>query len=243
MRIYRKKIVNAEHSAVSNALMKLTLGVVLALLALLALVLAGYAVRLQHKAKRLIALASALRPGTSTTADLKSLAANFPEASTQPGCSQQTCEITISFGNDWLQKLHLEPAAQVTFFGRVERERLRLVMLEVARDTRIFPTSQSAGIVQWFDEYDSPDFGDENYRFATPLGKPYLRVVMNNAATSQQKQHAFDFSTKCLVQIGGCDLSCDYLPLAWNDWEADLRRRGFDDALRKVYPKSERCEE
>ena len=59
------------------------------------------------------------------------------------------------------------------------------------------------------------------YFVPTPICKPYLRISLDSHAASIQRKRAFDFSFRCLVKPGGgCDLPCDYLPSAWQDWKA-----------------------
>ena len=108
----------------------------------------------------------------------------------------------------------------------------------------IFPTfNASAGIVTEYSDCPQQVCTHEHYRFPTPVGKPYLRVVLDSDASPIQRQHAFDFSFRCLVKPGGgCDLPCDYLPSAWKDWKESLRDtplwpKVFNDA----YPNNERC--
>jgi hypothetical protein len=68
----------------------------------------------------------------------------------------------------------------------------------------------------------------DHYLFPTPVGKPYLRVAIDSHATEIQRQHAFDFSFLCLVKPGtGCDLPCDYLPSAWEDWTTGWSEQDF----------------
>jgi len=76
-----------------------------------------------------------------------------------------------------------------------------------------------------------------HYAFPTPIGKPYLHVVLDRHATDTQRQHGFAFSFKCFTKPGG-----GYLPLAWRDWRADLQNTGhpmgdFD----RAYPNNQRC--
>jgi hypothetical protein len=105
-----------------------------------------------------------------------------------------------------------------------------LIHVELRRDTRAFPTSDSAGITSEYLTYPAEirRLGSESYWFPTPVGKPYLWVALTAKADNVQRQHAYAYSLTCLVKPGrGCDLPCDYLPLAWRDWESDLNERGF----------------
>jgi len=67
--------------------------------------------------------------------------------------------------------------------------------------------------------------------------------MLDSHASSEQRQRAFVFSFRCLTKIGGgCDAPCDYLPLAWNDWKADLQKGGFPmDQFDQVYRRQSHC--
>lgn len=100
--------------------------------------------------------------------------------------------------------------------------------------------ASAAGAEEYDEMPDRYSSIDGHYIFPTPVGKPYLNVVLDRHADAAQKQHAFAFSFRCLTKPGGgCDLSCDYLPLAWKDWRASLQSTipDFDG----TYPGSERC--
>jgi hypothetical protein len=73
----------------------------------------------------------------------------------------------------------------------------------------------------------------------TPIGKPYLLVAIDAKSTPEQRRRACAFSLICLVKPGGgCDLPCDYLPLAWKDWESELASAGD---FGEHYPNRSRC--
>jgi hypothetical protein len=56
-------------------------------------------------------------------------------------------------------------------------------------------------------------------------GKPSLRAALTTQANAEQRQHAYAYSFRCLIKPGrDCDLPCDYLPLAWKDWKAELEK-------------------
>jgi len=110
----------------------------------------------------------------------------------------------------------------------------------------IYPTfGASAGMVVEYLDY--PKFRrptTPHYFFPTPVGKPYLRVELDSQASTLERQHAYDFSFRCLTKPGGgCDLSCDYLPSAWQDWRESLKGSGlYPEVFYDHYPKSTRCE-
>jgi hypothetical protein len=91
-------------------------------------------------------------------------------------------------------------------------------------------TSPSGGIIEEYERV--PDqmlkFSNPPYWFPTPVGKPYLRVSLTSQASPAEREHAYAMSLACLTKPGrGCDLPCDYLPLAWRDWQSELEKVGF----------------
>jgi hypothetical protein len=61
--------------------------------------------------------------------------------------------------------------------------------------------------------------------FQPQLGNPIFRVALTTQASVAQREHAYAYSLECLIKPGGgCDLPCDYLPIAWHDWEAELEK-------------------
>jgi len=141
--------------------------------------------------------------------------------------------------------LRVEPAAVFGASVSVKSGRASHVNAWLVRSMDIYPTFQaSAGMVDEYAEYPQSLSRNGRFEFPTPVGKPYLEVLLNSRATPIEKAHAFGFSFSCLIKPGGgCDLPCDYLPLAWQDWKLRLREKGFADTFTKYYPNSSRCKE
>lgn len=104
------------------------------------------------------------------------------------------------------------------------------IMVDFSRDTRVFPTSLSGGTINEYERV--PDrmlkYSKPPYWFPTPVGKPYLTVALTNQANAAEREHAYGLSLACLTKPGGgCDLPCDYLPLAWRDWQTELEKDSF----------------
>lgn len=152
--------------------------------------------------------------------------------------------LTQSLAKLLLSALRIEPPAEFNAHVSVKNGTVDSIGAYLFRSMPIFPTfNASAGMVdEYFEDPRQASFSGPYY-FVTPVGKPYLRVVLDSHASPIQRQHAFDFSFRCLVKPGGgCDLPCDYLPSAWEDWKESLRDtplwlKVFNDA----YPKNARC--
>lgn len=147
---------------------------------------------------------------------------------------------TFIVRNTWLSVLKLEPPTRFRAFVGVKSGRLDRIRVELSRSMDIYPTFQaSAGMVDEYAEYPQYFSPMGPYEFPTPVGKPYLLVRLNSHATPIQRQHAFGFSFECLIKPGwGCDLPCDYLPAAWQDWKVYVHDVGLSDAFKEHYPKS-----
>ncbi len=206
--------------------------------------LAIYALAIQASAKSILKDISALKVGVSSVAEVEALAARHRGALREQYCDNQKCIVSFEVSNTWLSRLKLEPVAR--FHASVEADDGTVKFIEVMlwRDTNVFPTSPSGGIT---DEYlKAPEhMGDApaTYWFPTPVGKPYLRVALTTQALAAQREHAYAYSLECLVKPGGgCDLPCDYLPLAWHDWQAELEKQGFGiGGFGAYYPNRNRC--
>jgi len=97
------------------------------------------------------------------------------------------------------------------------------------RTMDIYPSfGASAGVVNDYAQVPERYADKGHYIFPTPVGKPYLKVVVDELAGQIERQHAFAFSFRCLTRVGGaCDLPCDYLPLAWIDGRRTFREMEF----------------
>lgn len=194
------------------------------------------AVFIETTARSILKDVYALKVGESPAADVKALAERHQGAVSEYQCDSEKCRVSLQVYNTWLHRLGLEPAARFQAVVHAKNGKADYISVELWRDTRAFPTSPSAGITE---EYLPPPVlyaARASYWFPTPVGKPYLRVALTKDATPVQRQHAYDYSLRCLTKIGrGCDLPCDYLPVAWRDWETQIG--GFGN----YYAARQRC--
>jgi hypothetical protein len=182
--------------------------------------------------------------GSSTESDVDQLTRKYLRYLISSESNDGVATTTFSVRNTWLSALRLEPVAFFRASVGVKNGRVYHIGALLFRSMDIYPTFQgSAGMVDEYTEYPRQYSEKQHYGFPTPVGKPYLKVLLDSHAFSVQRKHAFAFSFRCLIKPGGgCDLSCDYLPSAWQDWRADLRDRGFADDFEQYYPKSSRCD-
>jgi hypothetical protein len=215
-------------------------------LLLVGVVLTVYGLIIKAEAEALLRDFTALTVGTSTESDLTRLKQRHIRFFISHTCSEGFCQTMFEVQNRWLSALRLEPHAEFDAWATVKDGVIISVHAWLYRSMPIFPTfPASAGAVDEYAEYPKPfssSYGS-SYDFPTPIGKPYLNVVLDSHATSIQRQRAFQFSFRCLVKPGwGCNLPCDYLPLAWQDWKASLMNSGWPkDNFDSHYPKNDRC--
>jgi len=203
-----------------------------------------YALLIKAEAASILADVSRIRAGTSTLVDVEKLAEKHKRHLRWSGREADGGD-RIHYGfeirNTLLSYLRLEPAAKFDAWVTVNNGTVQSLHLDLMRDTRVFPTSPSAGMVEEYVQYPSAyRAGETHYGFPTPIGKPYLLVVLDSKATPEQREHAYALSLTCLIKPGGgCDLPCDYLPLAWRDWEVELKSHGW--GFGDHYPSRARC--
>jgi len=204
-----------------------------------------YAFVIHESAKSILKDVSALRVGVSSIGRVDALVARHKGALEEKSCHENRCFFSFEVYNTWLYRLKLEPVARFHASVVVDDGTVHSIHITLSRDTRVFPTSPSAGIT---DEYERvPErlvkFADPPYWFPTPVGKPYLNVALTAEANAIQREHAYSYSLTCLIKPGGgCDLPCDYLPLAWHDWQAALEQQSFGvGGFGPYYPNRERC--
>jgi hypothetical protein len=199
---------------------------------------------LQHEATSLLTDLTSLRVGSSSAQDAERFAQRHREFLTNRDCKNTKCEYSFTVQNRWLSSLHFEPTAQFLTGMTVENGTVTHIDAFLLRTMDIYPSfGASAGMVDEYNELPERYAQRGHYFFPTPIGKPYLRVVLDRHADAVQRQHAFAFSFECLTRPGGgCDLSCDYLPLAWRDWRADTAASGFPMGdFDQVYQNDTRC--
>jgi hypothetical protein len=216
------------------------------LIVMAAFVLLGcYALFVRWQAASLLLNLTALNVSTSTESDVDQVARKFVRyLVSRESDDDGVTTTTFSVRNRLLSALRLEPDAFFRASVGVKNGRVCHIGAMLFRSMDIYPTFQgSAGMVDEYTEYPREYSGRQNYEFLTPVGKPYLKVLLDSRASPVQRRHAFAFSFRCLIKPGGgCDISCDYLPEAWQDWRTDLRKRGFAHVFEQYYPKSSRCD-
>jgi hypothetical protein len=219
------------------------LAVIAVLFGTAAIILIYYALFIKAQAESLLKDVTALKIGSATESDVEQVVTKHSQyvASREP--NDEGVTTTFKVQNLWLAALRLEPKA---FFGAsvsVRNGRAHHISAWLLRSMDIYPTFQaSAGMVDEFVEYPQYLAHSGHFEFPTPIGKPYLLVQLDSHASSVQQQHAFRFSFNCLIKPGGgCDLPCDYLPLAWQDWKVYLRAHDSLDLINQHYPNGSRC--
>lgn len=208
-------------------------------------VLASYGFFIKALAESLLRDVTTLRVGKSTEADAFHFFEKHKKHCSNRTRQQDYCITTFKVTNRWLEALRLEPRAEFYVGYTVKNGKVSAIHASLLRSMPIYPTfSASAGMVDEYAEYPAYLVGRMGpYSFPTPIGKPYLHVNLDSHAAPIQREHAFAFSFRCFVKPGwGCDLPCDYLPLAWPDWKNELHNAGFPmDYFNNAYPKNARC--
>jgi hypothetical protein len=222
------------------------LAVLLVVVLLGAIALTCCALVIESQASGLLRGITALKVGISTGTDALQFAQRHQWliSGTSNPCTNDTCSMIFSVQNKWLSALRLEPPAMFQANFSVSKGTVISIGAFLIRSMPIFPTfSGAAGVVNETVELPKHLKPNPHYYFPTPVGKPYLRIAIDSDATPVQLQRAFDFSFWCLVKPGGgCDLPCDYLPTAWQDWKASLRDAGWPQGdFDRAYPNNARC--
>jgi hypothetical protein len=210
-----------------------------------AAVLTCYALFIEAQAASLLKDVTAITVGSSTASDVEQLTRKHSRYLVSRESSDELVITTFKVENRWLSALRLEPDAWFGASVSLKNGRAYHIEAWLMRSMNIFPTfGASAGMVDEYAEYPLYLSGREHFSFPTPVGKPYLKVLLDSHASAVQRQHAFNFSFRCLIKPGGgCDLPCDYLPSAWQDWKVYLREFGASDFFNQHYPNSSRCKQ
>jgi len=188
----------------------------------------GYALYIRTSAAHLVKDLSSLAVDQSSYSDVRALAhkyryfvpkkpSGFPPSLVPGTCTPKDCLVVFNIDNSVLAKLHLADRALLS--AGVQVVDARVTRIDVALWGG--PKGVNAGILSYTEHCD-PRFQREPYGFPATIGKPYLAVNLCPGVTVEQKSHAFEFSTQCLVHRGECGKPCDYLPSAWKDFEKTL---------------------
>jgi len=216
------------------------------ILAVATIVLTCYAYVIRSQAESLLRDFTSLKVGISTETDAQRVIQRHGRHILGQYRDDHSFSTAFQIRNTWLSKIRLEPQAWFNANVAVEDGKVRQVGASLFRSMNIYPTfGASAGmVVQNAGDATNQRRPSGHYEFPTPVGKPYLYVVLDSYASPVQRQHAFDFSFRCLTKPGeDCDLPCDYLPSAWQDWKESLKGSSlYPDIFYEHYPKSARCD-
>ena len=209
------------------------------------IILMSYALVIKARAEALLKDITSLKVGASTELDVQQIARRYKRYISDRHDNQGTYTIIFEIRNKWLSAMRLEPDTRFRSWITVRDGSVSQIGAGLFRSMDIYPTFQaSAGMVEENAMHPKNSWGSSShYYFPTPVGKPYLLVKLDPQATQVQKQRAFDFSFRCFIKPGwGCDLPCDYLPSAWQDWKDSLRGSDlYPDAFNQHYPENARC--
>lgn len=206
--------------------------------------LACYGLVVKTRAEALLKDLTSLTIGRSTEADAQRFAQRHSGLLASRHCNDAGCTTSFQIRNSWLAAARLEPESEFDASYTVDNGMVTRIGAMLVRAMPSYPSfSGSAGIVNQSVEFPSRWGGVGHYLFRTPVGKPYLKAELDSQASAVQRSHAFAFSFRCLAKPGwGCDLPCDYLPLPWQDWKADLEGSGFPMSdFDKSYRNNARC--
>lgn len=208
----------------------------------------AYGYYLERTAKALLASVKALKIGESNFADATAIAQRYRRfrvygnasvpASPDPAenrfpesvCTQERCFFQFIIDNRPLSTLHLVHGAAFTamfavLHGKVEYAQVYLV------------GGPSPGVNAGIVEEINPRVNRQpTYDFRTLIGSPYLRVTLIPSAPADIRDRAFAINMGCLLASWGCDKPCDYLPLAWTNWSAEVAKGSWVDIERARIP-------
>ena len=208
-------------------------------------VLTAYSLVLKTQAESLLRDLTSLRVGVSGEDEVQRLVQRHECYAVDQSRDDRSLYTEFRVENRWLSTLRLEPPARFRASVTVQDGKVSQIFAGLFREMDIYPTfGATAGMVEEdLETSRRHEYRPDHYSFRTPVGKPYLRVELDAAASEVQRKHAFDFSFRCLTKPGwGCDLPCDYLPSAWQDWRESLEGSDlYPTYFYERYPKSTRC--
>jgi hypothetical protein len=213
-----------------------------AALVLVCVVGIGYGVVLKRTAAKLVRDVAALTVGKSTYLDAERIADSYSHfrvlswGGDPTPCVPEKCFFMFDFSNFLISRIRLVRPAVFRATVAVEDDKVTSVDI-------VFWGGRNGVHGAFVQEAErSSIFKNGPYSFPTPVGKPYLRVFLTPAASPTEKQHAFTIDVHCLATWRSCDLGCDYLPLAWQDWKKELLAGWLDERSFLIsYPQSTRC--
>jgi hypothetical protein len=226
---------------------------VLLLAGFLILTLLSYGLYLRSQADHLLADVKQLKAGESSFSDAELISrryrrfriigggsapvsANPTDNKFPDDCTAVKCLMNFAIVNDPVSRFRLVQGAAVGATIAVSNAKVRYLEARISGG----PHGVNGAIVTEVEE--SPRSTQFLYEFPTPVGKPYLHVQVTSAAPSGVRKRAWTLSTSCLISRTGCDIPCDYLPLAWQDWKTSLVGKGISEAdFRISYRNDDHC--
>jgi hypothetical protein len=220
------------------------LATVAILFAAVLVVLTIYGLVVKTQAESLLRDLTSLRVGVSGEAEVRRLVQRHRSYAVDQRRDDHRLYTEFRIENRWLSTLRLEPPASFIASVNVQDGKVIRIFAGLFPEMDIYPTfGASAGMVEEdLETSRRHEHEPFHYYYPTPVGKPYLRLQLDSAASEIQRKHAFDFSFRCLTKPGwGCDLSSDYLATAWQDWRESLKGSDlYPTIFYEHYPKSTR---
>ena len=221
----------------------------ISVLAVAVLLVAGYECYILRTAESLLADVKALKLGESSFEEASGVAAKYarfrvvgwgsvpasqdPRENNFPGdiCSPDRCLFAFAVNNLSLYPFHIVRCTEFSAEFAVLNGKVQYADVHLHGG----PECNYGGFVEEVNPRDDVDH--KAYSFRTPVGKPYLRISLTQQAPTALRDRAFALNMHCMIAMRGCDEPCDYLPLLWNDWKADLADKGGAAVLKTTYPR------
>jgi hypothetical protein len=172
--------------------------------------------REERRAALFVSEMSKIEPGVSTFQDLSRLSSQF-EANRDnlvQLCDKQACQVSFTFENRPLVRLHLAPFTHLAGWVKVENDKVVNLGLAYRVDEER-ELSSSATVLEFPASPDRKGFVVTKSDVAG--GKPPFTVVrLSSDATARQRAIAFDFDLSCLSRLRGCADAKVLSPSVWN---------------------------
>jgi hypothetical protein len=149
-----------------------------------AALLSCYALFVGSQAASLLMDLTTLNVGTSTESDVEQLTRKYLPFLVSRESNDGVTTTSFSVRNTWLSALRLEPVAFFRASVGVKKGRVCHIGALLFRSMDIYPTFQgSARMVDEYTEYPKQYSREEQYEFPTPVGKPYLKALLDSHAS------------------------------------------------------------
>jgi hypothetical protein len=113
----------------------------------------AYALVIKAQARSILADISRLNVGVSPQLEVEHFAQRHKSQLEKKECKADQCWYFFEVRNRWLSWLRIEPAARFQAWVTVGNGKVEGLHAEVQRETRVFPTYPSAGIVEEYVKY------------------------------------------------------------------------------------------